>query len=229
MPVAAVRAATADTETPTSKLEAHGNVEVNGAADAVTPRMGPPRPRSETVTPVLSPARAALADHITHLAKLSAEADRKARPVERVREQLSLVTDELRRAEAALDAIYAQHSAAIVEAARADSCSTEPPETVKAESAVARARRNCNSVRMALDECQKDQVRANSNLEAAKTAFDAILLRICVEEHEAHLIDWARKRDAFHLAEIDLMVYSRRSASAGATWSRAYRAPVWAG
>jgi hypothetical protein len=169
------------------------------------PRMGPPRPRSETVSPALSPARQRLANHLAHLGELAAEAERKSKPVEWCEAQVRKVTAELAEAEAALAAIDADHSARIVEAARRDSCSAEPLESVEAESRVAHSRRNCNSVRTALEEVRQDQIRANANLTAAHTHFDQLALAILVEEHEAHLQHWARQRDAFYLAEIDLL------------------------
>lgn len=199
-----VRLATADTETPRSELAAHGSVAINGSAEAVT-RMGPPRARSEAPSPALSPARAALANHLAHLVKLAAEVDRTSKPVDRLRQQLTEATAELGRAEVALNAIDAEHSARIAEAARLDGCSIEPPNSTDAEVAVERARRNVNSVRMALDDCAQDQIKANSNLTAARAHFDQLALAILVEEHEAHLQVWAKARDAYHIAEINLI------------------------
>jgi hypothetical protein len=196
MPAAPVRLATADATTSCSQLSAHGEVTVN----AVTPR-----PRTETVTPTLSPARAALANHLAHLTKLSTSADNVSRPVARLREQLSAATIALSNAELVLANLDKQHSAAIAKAAREDCCSVEPVESANAEAAVQRARRSCNSIQMALAECSEDQIKANAALTAAATNFDAIALRILVEEFEARLQHWAHKRDAFHFAEIDLL------------------------
>jgi chromosome segregation ATPase len=167
--------------------------------------MGPPRLRSETVFPALSPARQALADHLEHLAKLAAEVERKSKPVARLREQLSAAHVDLQNAEHVLADIDAAHSAAIAKAAREDCCSEQPVESSDAEAAVSRARRNVNSIRMALEEVSQDQIQANANLEAAKTRFDQLALDILVEEFSTRLPQWALQRDKFHLAEIDML------------------------
>jgi hypothetical protein len=201
-----VRLATADATAPRSHLAAHGEVAINGSADAAAPepRAGPPRKRSETVSPPLSPARTALADHLEHLSKLAAEADRKSKPVQRLRDQLAAAHVDLQNAEMVLTNIDALHSAAIAKAARENCCPVEPVQSEGAEQAVQRARRNVNSVRQALEECSQDQIKANSNLIAAATHGDALALAVLVEEFNTRLEDWARKRDKFHLAEIDL-------------------------
>jgi hypothetical protein len=171
----------------------------------ITGNVGPPRPRAETVSPTLSPARQALADHQAALAKLSAEIARVSKPVDRLRQQLSAAMLELQNSEHVLADIDKQHSAAIAKAARDNCCSAEPVESEDAEAAVSRARRNCNSIRQALAECSEDQVRANANLEAAKTQFDQLTLAVLVEEFNTFRENWARKRDEFHLAEIDML------------------------
>jgi hypothetical protein len=201
---AAVRVAQADTYTPRSKLDAVGTTEINGHADT-SPVTRMPRARSETVSPALSPARQALAQHLEHLSKLAAEANRKAAPVDRIRQQLSAAHVELQNAELILANIDKAHAAAIAKAAREDCCSEQPVESSDAEAAVERARRNCNSVRMAMEEVNRDLVQANANLTAADTHFDQLALAILVEEHEAHLLIWAKARDAYHLAEINLI------------------------
>jgi hypothetical protein len=200
---AAVRTATADTATLRTELEGRGTVEVNGSAEATTTacRMGPPRFHPDAVP---SP-RQALANHFIHLAKLAANHERTSRPVDRLRGQLSQATGDLQRAEAALAQVDAKHSAAIATAARLDNCSVEPVESSAAEAAIARARRNVNSIRQALEECSQDQVRAAANLESAKAAFDGLALRIFVSEHDARLEHWAKARDAYHVAEITLL------------------------
>jgi chromosome segregation ATPase len=176
---AAVRVATVDTETG-CRFAGHGTVAINGHAETDAPplRLGPPRPCAETVSPTLSPARRALADHQATLAKLAAEFERVSKPVDRLRDQLAAANIELQNAEHVLADIDKQHSAAIAKAARENCCSMEPVESAEAEAAVSRARRNVNSVRMALDEVSQDQIRANQNLEAAGTAFDALALRV---------------------------------------------------
>jgi hypothetical protein len=193
-------------DVPTSQLAAHGTVAVNGSAEATAPvtRAGPPRPRSETVSS-LSPARQALAQHQAHLVKLQAEANLKAKPVARLREQLSQAMVDLANSEHVLANIDAAHSAEIAKAARDNCCSVEPVESAEAEASVQRARRNVNSVRMAMDECVQDQQRANAVVEAARPHFDALVLAVVVEEFGTRLTQWARQRDKFHLEEIDLM------------------------
>jgi hypothetical protein len=207
MSATSARLATADVDAPRSELAAHGTVAINGSADATATvtRMGPPRLRSETVFPALSPARQALADHLEHLAKLAAEVERKSKPVARLREQLSAAHVDLQNAEHVLADIDAAHSAAIAKAAREDCCSEQPVESSDAEAAVSRARRNVNSIRMALEEVSQDQIQANANLEAAKTRFDQLALDILVEEFSTRLPQWALQRDKFHLAEIDML------------------------
>jgi hypothetical protein len=207
MSAAPARLAVLDQHTPASELAAHGSVAVNGHADDAMPptRMGPPRPRVEAPSPALSPARQALAHHLGNLAKLAAEVERKSKPVARLREQLGAAHVELQNAERVLADLDAQHSAAIAEAARVGCCSAEPVESADAEAAVERARRNCNSVRMAMEEVNRDLVQANANLTAADAHFDRLALAILVEEHEAHLLIWAKARDAYHLAEINLI------------------------
>ena len=206
MSAAPVRLATADTIAPRSELAAHGEVAINGSADAAAPepRAGPPRKRSETVSTALSPARQALADHQANLVQLQAEVDRVSRPVNRLREQLAAATIDLQNAEMVLTNIDALHSAAIAEAARVGCCSSEPVESADAEAAVSRAARHVNSIKMALDECVQDQLRANSMVEAARPHFDQLALAVLCEEFNTRLEDWSRKRDAFHIAEIDL-------------------------
>jgi hypothetical protein len=206
MTAATVRLASADVEAGLSGA-ALGTTEVTGHAEADMPtaRSGPPRARSEAVSPALSPARAALAQHQTNLAVLAAECDRTSKPVARLRQQLTEATAELGRAEVALNAIDAEHSARIAEAARLDGCSIEPPNSTAAEIAVERGRRNVNSVRMALDECAQDQIKANSNLEALRARLAELLLPILVEEHHARLEVWARARDALYVAEVELL------------------------
>jgi hypothetical protein len=199
MPAAPARLAVLDKHMPASELAAHGEVAINGSADTTTPltRMGPPR--------ALSPARQALADHIAHLGLLAANLERLSKPVKWCQAQVQKAQAKLAEAEAALAQIDADHSRRIVEAAKRDSCSAEPLESVEAENRVAHARRNCHSVKMALDEVSQDQIQANANLEAAGARFDQLALAILVEEHEAHLLIWAKARDAYHLAEIDLI------------------------
>jgi hypothetical protein len=204
---AAVRVAQADTYTPSSKLDAVGSTEINGHADtSPVTRMGPPRPRTaEAASPPLSPARVALVAHLQHLSKLAAECDRTSKPVDRLREQLSAAMVELGNAEHVLAGIDAQHSAAIAAAARSDCCSAEPVESADAEANIARSRRHVNSVRQALDECAQDQIKANQNLESARTHFDRLALNILIEEHHLYLDRWAAARDAYHIAEIELV------------------------
>jgi hypothetical protein len=201
MTAATVRLASADVEAPASELTAKGEVAVNGHAEADMPpaRSGPPRPRS------LSPARAALSDHLSSLVRLSAEAERVSKPVDRLREQLSAAMVELQNAELILANLDKAHSAEIARAARDNCCSAEPVESADAEAAVSRSRRHVNSVRQALDECAQDQIKANANLEAARARFDQIALAILVEEHETRLEHWAQARDAFYLAEVELV------------------------
>jgi len=198
------RLATADNVAPRTELNAHGSVLVNGHGSADMPRMGPPRPRSETV-PALSPARTALAQHIEHLATLAAEVERASRPVHWCKSQVNKAQGELVEAEAALAAIDNAHSARIVEAAKNGTFSEQPVESAEAEAAVSRARRNCNSVRQALAECEGDLQRANANLEAANANFAPLALAVLVAEHHAHLARWAKARDAYHLAEVQLL------------------------
>jgi hypothetical protein len=207
-----VRLATADNETTRSQLVAAGAVAVNGSAEASTPttRMGPPRARSETVPAepaetALSPARAALAQHLTHLTKLTGDLERVSKPVDRLRAQLAEAMAELQKAESNLATIDAEHSARIAEAARLDAGSVEPPGSTDAEAAIERSRRNVNSIRQALAECSNDQQRAHANLEAAKTAFDQLALRIFVEEHDVRLEAWARARDLYFISEVELL------------------------
>lgn len=155
--------------------------------------------------PSLPPARAQLAEHQANLAKLSVECERTGKPVDWLRQKLAEATAVLTQAEATLAGIDAAHSRAIAEAARTGTFSAEPVESVDAEAAVQRARRNVNSVRMALEEVAQDLVRANSNLEASKTAFDQLALRILIEEHDARLEHWAKCRDKYFIAEAELL------------------------
>ena len=99
---------------------------------------------------------------------------------------------DLQNAEHVLADIDTAHSAEIAKAARENCCSVEPVESAEAEAAVQRARRNVNSIRMALEEVSQDQIQANANLEAAKTRFDQLALAILVEEHNTHLEHWAQ-------------------------------------
>jgi hypothetical protein len=100
-----------------------------------------------------------------------------------------------------LAAIDAQHSAAIAAAAREGCCSAEPVESADAEAAVSKCRRLVNSIRQALEEVAGDQIRANSNLEAAKADFNRLALAVLVEQHHLALDKWAGLRDQYHTAE----------------------------
>jgi hypothetical protein len=206
MTAATVRLASADVEAGLTGA-ALGTTEVTGHAEAdTTARSGPPRPRTaEAASPALSPARQALADHLGNLEKLAAEVARKAKPVDRLREQLAAAQVDLANSELVLNNIDAAHSAAIAEAARVGGCSAEPVESADAEAAVARSRRHVNSIRQALEEVNADQIKANQNLESAKASFDQIALDILVEEFNIRLPQWALQRDKFHLAEIDML------------------------
>lgn len=179
-----------DVIVPSAELTAAGAVAVNGSADV--PRMGPPRPRSPDAPPAPpTPARAALAQHQAALIELQADHQRASKPVEFLRAQLASATSDLQRAEAKLAEIDATHSAALAKAAREGTEVVAQPSSMDAEAHVSRARRNCNSVRQALDECLRDQQGASAAHEAAKAKFDQIALAILVEEHEAHLRLWA--------------------------------------
>jgi flagellar biosynthesis chaperone FliJ len=202
------RIANLDTYTPPPAFAGHGTVAVNGSADAATPacRVGPPRARGEPASnPVLSPARTALAEHLQHLLKLTGDLERVSKPVDRLRTQLSEATSDLQKAERNLATLDAEHSARIAEAARLDAGSVEPPGSTDAEAAIERSRRNCNSIRQALTECSNDQQRAHANLEGAKGGFDQMALRIFVEEHDERLEAWARARDLYYIAEVELL------------------------
>ena len=116
--------------------------------------MGRPRPRVEAPSPALSPARQALADHLEHL--LSSRPKPTASPSQSsdCREQLAVAMIDLQNAELVLANIDKAHSAEIAKAARENCCSVEPVESAEAEASVQRARRNVNSIRMALEEVQ---------------------------------------------------------------------------
>jgi hypothetical protein len=234
----APRTGAADTVMPGLVFNGHGAVAVEGRADVNTApaRAGPPRPRSEAPTAdtpaPLTQARAALADHLAHLSQLAVEVERTAKPAERLRQQLTAAVAALSVAEAALAGIDRQHAAALATSARdGTDAPTFPPSSAAAEGAVDRARRNCNSIRQALDECQRDQIVAAANLEAGKTRFDQLALAILVEEHHARVACWARARDAYHLAEIELISLHEaigqrgrdlesKTAGAGLVWLR---------
>jgi chromosome segregation ATPase len=191
------RLASLDKDTPPSTLEATGSTLVNGSAsdDLPATRME----RSETVP--LSPARQTLQEYLGHLANLSAELTRTQRPVENLSQRLAAATSDLQKSEADLATIDAAHAAAIAKAAKDDTFSVEPPRSEETEAAVSRARRNVNTIRMALDEVAQDHERANASVEKAKARFDAITLAIFVEEHTSRLETWAQDRDKFYASE----------------------------
>jgi hypothetical protein len=203
----------ADTVVPPLQPAAHGTVVArgNGAADF---RSEPPRRldgRDISPAPakpsMLSPGRAALKAHLESLARLSAEAERLSRPVQRLRDQLATATATLGQNEAALANLDSQRSAELSKAAREN---TEVPPLVvsyvDAEAAVYHSRRDCNNVRQALGECEADWQKANANLNAAHAHFDALALAILSgEEHNAKLERCLKLRDQFYIAEIELL------------------------
>jgi hypothetical protein len=199
-------AARLDTTTTYTALAACGEVAINGqaATDAAQIRSGPPRPRTDPAP--LSPARAALAAHLSTLARLAAVADRAGQPVKHLNAQVAAAVAELGRAEANLAAIDAQHAARIAAEAREGARSGHaPPESSDAEVAVSRARRLCHSLRMALDEVGHDYACVAADLAAAKRCFDTLVLELFTEEHHQHLATWSKARDAFHREEATLL------------------------
>jgi hypothetical protein len=181
-----LRSGAAEAFTPRSELTAHG-----------TTRFGPPRPEPAP----LSPARAALASHQADLARLAAEADRLGQPVERLRKQLDAAEAEQHKAGVEIEAIDASYAAALAHAAREGEEAPEPFHSPDAAAALDRARRNVNSIRQALDECQRDQIKAGAELEAARSRFPDLLLAVLRDQHALLVDDWAGKRDAHYLAE----------------------------
>lgn len=196
----AERIAQADVLTPTPELTAHGAITVNGSAD-VPARSGPPTPRrSDPPTPP-SPARAALHNHQQELVELQANHQRASKPVDFLRTKLVIATADLSAAESELAKIDAAHSAALARAAREGTEVPAPPSSADAEARLARARRNTNSVRQALAECQQDQAAAAAALEGANARFGALALAVLVEEHAACLLAWQDASAACFAAE----------------------------
>ena len=200
---AAVRTATATADVPKLGLDAHGATVINGRAGP------PPTPRNHGG---LSPARQALAQHIEQLEKLAADLETKQKPCRWLQEKLSAATAELGRAEAALAAVDAAHAAALAQAARSAGAATPAPVSPPSagaggaeEAAVHRARRDCNSVSMALNEVRQDEARAAAAFEQAKARGAELELQVFVELHHELLKIWADAHEKEVVAEQRLL------------------------
>jgi DNA repair exonuclease SbcCD ATPase subunit len=113
--------------------------------------------------PLLSPTRAALAEHHQKLAASREAVARAEAPVTRLKDQLAAANAQLRTAEADLAAIKEQNSAMIRDAAkRGDEAAPKAQPTAKAEAAVENARRPIADIQAALAECEAEAADARS-------------------------------------------------------------------
>jgi hypothetical protein len=155
--------------------------------------------------PALTPARQKLSEQIDAVAHARSELDRAGRPVERLREQLSVASQQLEAAEIALAEIDARHAAGIKEQAKEEGGEvitlTKPPGSAKAEAAIENARRTCNAVRAALAECEREQNDRQADLGAATAELDALVLAVIVEEHQHALEKRRSALEAFLVAD----------------------------
>lgn len=156
--------------------------------------------------PMLSPARAALADISRDIMRANAEVERAAVPVVRLKDQLLAATAQQQVAEAALAAIDEQHAAAIQEAAKSGAKInlTKPPTSEKAEAAVESARRVVASVRTALTACEAEAGAARVSLRDTTAKADQFVLGVIVEEIAVALDRLSRARTEYVAAEAEV-------------------------
>jgi chromosome segregation ATPase len=150
----------------------------------------------------LSPARRALADHLTVVATASVEVEKAERPVARLREQARVASQQLTAAEADLAAIDKRHSDSIRDAAQSGAEITldKPPTAAVAEATIENARRTLNAVRGALLECEAAADTARKALRDVMAQSDQLVMAVMVEEHDAALVCLSQAYTAYETA-----------------------------
>ena len=137
--------------------------------------------------PLLSPARAALAEHHKKIAAAREVIARAEAPVTRLKEQLAAANSQLRTAEAEIATIDADHAVAIRDAARRCDVGNlpKPQSSAKAEATAETAARVLAGVQSALAECEAVAADARSAHGQVVAATEPLALNVIVEEGAA--------------------------------------------
>jgi hypothetical protein len=150
----------------------------------------------ETDPVALSPARQALSNELLRIALAQADVDRVSRPIERLREQDRIASEQLAAAESDLAELDRAHAMAIRDQAREGQGGAielpKAPARAKAEAAVESARHTRDAVRAALVEVQADADAPSVVLAEAMASTDRLVMAVMTEEHDAALDRLAR-------------------------------------
>jgi hypothetical protein len=154
----------------------------------------------------LSPARAALDQHLAAQAKLRTEIQRVEKPVTELRHRLAAAAADLGAAERDLAGAEAAHSAAIAKAAREGSTAPLPKAPVREEllEHIEEAKRNKAAVERALAECAADLNVATTALRGAEGTVGPLILGVVVEEFELVLQAWRQVHEHFSAVDNNL-------------------------
>jgi hypothetical protein len=145
---------------------------------------------------VITPARQALSDQLLRIALAQADVDKVSRPIERLREQDRVASEQLAAAESDLAELDRAHATAIRDQAREGQGGAielpKAPARAKAEAAVESARHTRDAVRAALADVQADTHGPSIALAEAVASTDRLVMAVMTEEHDAALDRLAR-------------------------------------
>ena len=165
----------------------------------------------------LSPARRAFAEHLKAVDLALSEFDRMRVPLQRLNGERVPARRQLAMAEAALEAIDAQHAEVIKNRAKSGSALSlsAPAGRERAEDALAAARRSCQTLETALRQCELELEEPRRALGALQAATGTFILAIVEEAHTAALERLAKARDAYATAQAEALAIGRLFAVRG--------------
>jgi hypothetical protein len=201
----AVRLAQASAAAPHPDLQAIGHVAVNGNGSVGTPDTSFLRLPDPVTPPKLSPARKAWSDHLKTVDQLTVAVNHMVIPADHLEQKLKDALARLSVAEARQTETETAFAATISEALmKGEEVPSAPALDPAIQSAVAQARSDCNSYRLALAEHRAEQARRTAMLEQAKGRDRSLMLDILEEFHRASVDRWAEARDTFYAREAEL-------------------------